>query len=443
MLLLDEPFAGSDADSLAGIADVIRAVRDRGHGVILVDHNVDLVASLVDRMMLLDSGRVAFVGTAEACLASEQMRRVYFGAALDPTTSGEDAGRGGETAGDQRCMTSRSASSPSTTGGPSPSTASTCSAPGGAVTCLVGPNGAGKSSIILAAYGAVAATARSCSTASRSPAGVRRPGPPRAGDRAAGPPAVPPADGPREHAGLRRHAEAAGAAVDGALDRFPILRERAKRLAGILSGGEQQMLVVSRALMTEPRAILLDEIMTGLAPRIVESLVDVVRDLSASGIAILMAEPSIHAVRGVLDRGYVMVRGRIVDVGEEGGVDLDDRYIRAMGIAQAVPVAEPSERRPVLSVVVVMEVEPGRRDEVEQHIARFCDEVAAADPGTETYIVVRALGDGNENTVAMFEEFTDEAAVAAHGEMAAELTETLRPLLRQVTVVMGPAVSRK
>ena len=99
------------------------------------------------------------------------------------------------------------------------------------------------------------------------------------------------------------------------------------------------MLVVSRALMTEPRAILLDEIMTGLAPRIVESLVDVVRDLSASGIAILMAEPSIHAVRGVLDRGYVMVRGRIVDVGEEGGVDLDDRYIRAMGIAQAVPAA--------------------------------------------------------------------------------------------------------
>ncbi len=90
VLLLDEPFAGSDADSLAGIADVIRSLRDRGHGVILVDHNVDLVASLVDRMMLLDSGRVAFVGGADECLASEQMRRVYFGAALDPTTSGED-----------------------------------------------------------------------------------------------------------------------------------------------------------------------------------------------------------------------------------------------------------------------------------------------------------------------------------------------------------------
>ncbi|MCU1502917.1 MAG: hypothetical protein JWM12_2271 [Ilumatobacteraceae bacterium] len=83
VLLLDEPFAGSDAESLAGIADIIRSVRDRGHGVILVDHNVDLVASLVDRMMLLESGRVAFVGTAEECLASDEMRRVYFGAADD------------------------------------------------------------------------------------------------------------------------------------------------------------------------------------------------------------------------------------------------------------------------------------------------------------------------------------------------------------------------
>jgi quinol monooxygenase YgiN len=94
-----------------------------------------------------------------------------------------------------------------------------------------------------------------------------------------------------------------------------------------------------------------------------------------------------------------------------------------------------------VSVVVIMEVEPGRRDEVERHIARFCEEVAANDPGTETYIVLRA--DGDENTVAMFEEFRDEAAVTAHGVMAAELTETLRPLLRQVTVVTGSAVSRK
>jgi branched-chain amino acid transport system ATP-binding protein len=212
-------------------------------------------------------------------------------------------------------------------------------APGGMVTCLVGPNGAGKSSVILAAYGAVGSTG-SIKVDNEEIAGSSSVARARHGLAI-----VPqghqlfPRLTVREN--LRVYADMLklpGSAVDDALDRFPILRERAKRLAGILSGGEQQMLVVSRALMMTPRVILLDEIMTGLAPRIVESLVDVVRDLSTSGIAVLMAEPSIHAVRGVLDRGYVMIRGKVVDVSESGGVDLDDRYISAMGIAQPVPV---------------------------------------------------------------------------------------------------------
>ena len=79
VMLLDEPFAGADANGVAGISEAIRAVRDRGHGVILVDHNVDLVASLVDRIMLLDRGRVAFDGDPAACLRSEEMQQVYFG----------------------------------------------------------------------------------------------------------------------------------------------------------------------------------------------------------------------------------------------------------------------------------------------------------------------------------------------------------------------------
>ncbi len=81
VLLLDEPFAGSDAHGVAGIADVIGQVRRRGHGVVLVDHNVDLVARLADRIMLLDRGRVAFDGDPRACLASPEMQTVYFGSA--------------------------------------------------------------------------------------------------------------------------------------------------------------------------------------------------------------------------------------------------------------------------------------------------------------------------------------------------------------------------
>jgi branched-chain amino acid transport system ATP-binding protein len=79
VLLLDEPFAGSDAHGVAGIIEVIRTVQRRGHGVILVDHNVDLVAGLVDRIMLLDRGRTVFDGGPKECLASPEMNRVYLG----------------------------------------------------------------------------------------------------------------------------------------------------------------------------------------------------------------------------------------------------------------------------------------------------------------------------------------------------------------------------
>jgi branched-chain amino acid transport system ATP-binding protein len=79
VLLLDEPFAGADATGISGINEVIRIVQRRGHGVVLVDHNVDLVAALVDRTMLLDGGQVAFDGDPRACLASPEMQQVYFG----------------------------------------------------------------------------------------------------------------------------------------------------------------------------------------------------------------------------------------------------------------------------------------------------------------------------------------------------------------------------
>lgn len=86
VMLLDEPFAGSDARGVAGIVEVIHTVRRRGHAVILVDHNVDLVARLVDRVMLLDRGQVVFDGDPRECLASPQMQNVYFGTDADDDT---------------------------------------------------------------------------------------------------------------------------------------------------------------------------------------------------------------------------------------------------------------------------------------------------------------------------------------------------------------------
>jgi branched-chain amino acid transport system ATP-binding protein len=92
VMLLDEPFAGSDAHGVAGIIDVIRTVQRRGHGVILVDHNVDLVAGLVDRIMLLDRGRVVFDGGPKECLASPEMQRVYLGTLATATTPSQPTG---------------------------------------------------------------------------------------------------------------------------------------------------------------------------------------------------------------------------------------------------------------------------------------------------------------------------------------------------------------
>jgi branched-chain amino acid transport system ATP-binding protein len=93
--------------------------------------------------------------------------------------------------------------------------------------------------------------------------------------------------------------------------RFPILGVRRKQVAGTLSGGEQQMLAMSRALSTEPKLLLLDEISMGLAPLIVAQLYEVVANLAAEGLTILVVEQSARTALGVADRAAVMANGRI------------------------------------------------------------------------------------------------------------------------------------
>jgi len=93
---------------------------------------------------------------------------------------------------------------------------------------------------------------------------------------------------------------------------FPILLERRRQPAGLMSGGEQQMLAVARALMARPRLLLLDEPSLGLAPRIVVQLFDTLRRIAASSISILLVEQNARAALGVAERGYVISAGRIV-----------------------------------------------------------------------------------------------------------------------------------
>ena len=96
---------------------------------------------------------------------------------------------------------------------------------------------------------------------------------------------------------------------------FPILRERRDQLAGTLSGGEQQMLAIGRALMIKPKLLLLDEPSLGLAPRIVEIIFELIATLHGQGITILLVEQNVAMSLDIIDRGYVMASGRIVAAG--------------------------------------------------------------------------------------------------------------------------------
>ena len=108
---------------------------------------------------------------------------------------------------------------------------------------------------------------------------------------------------------------------------FPRLAERRRQLAGSLSGGEQQMVAVGRALMSRPRLLLLDEPSLGLAPRVVEGILEVLRQIHREGVGVFLVEQNVQASLALADRGYVLENGRIT--GQGSGRDLlRDSHVR-------------------------------------------------------------------------------------------------------------------
>lgn len=190
--------------------------------------------------------------------------------------------------------------------------------PQGAAVALLGANGAGKSTMLRTISGVIRAERGQIHVHGQR---IER----RPAYRIArmGVVHVPEGRGVFPSLTVRENLLMATSAMSGALDPveegtalFPALGNRLAQVAGSLSGGEQQMLALARALMAKPKVLMVDEISMGLAPIIVGQLFETLRERVAAGISLLIVEQYVEAALGMADYGYVMDKGVIVDVGE-------------------------------------------------------------------------------------------------------------------------------
>jgi len=186
--------------------------------------------------------------------------------------------------------------------------------PAGALTALLGPNGAGKTTLLSVVAGLLPARAGTVTWAGRDvtnhpPDDLAR----------AGLALVPERRGIFTALSVRENLEifaGHGVAADAALAAFPVLADRLGQRAGSLSGGEQQMLAMSRVLLRDPRLMLLDEISLGLAPRITRRLFDVVGELARGGTTVLLVDQYLSDALRLADVVYVLARGEVAFAGE-------------------------------------------------------------------------------------------------------------------------------
>jgi len=115
---------------------------------------------------------------------------------------------------------------------------------------------------------------------------------------------------------LRKDKDGIAKDMEGALGHFPVLRERGKQMAGTLSGGEQQMLAMARALMSHPKLLLLDEPSLGLSPILVMEIAKIIKDIHEEGRTIVLVEQNAHLALSLADHGYVLETGNIVLQGD-------------------------------------------------------------------------------------------------------------------------------
>ena len=362
VLLVDEPSSGLNQVETVELGRVLLDLAHRGIAVLLVEHDMSLVMSICEFVSVLDYGAViahgdpasvqadpavqaAYLGSTEEAPAPEQSSPVFVGApsrAARPATTGDSS----------QMIAFPRQPAPSTASSPMLSINDVSAAygrievvhkvslevPEGSVYALLGPNGAGKSTLLKVASGRMPATTGSVTFDGEE---SRKPVPDRLARR--GLCAVP--EGRAVFPNLtvaenllmysyRSRATKVADLEEQSYTRFPVLGERRRQLAGKLSGGEQQMLALARALFTNPRMLLLDEISMGLAPLVVAELYELVAQAVAQeGITILLVEQFAQTALAIADRAGVMVNGRLVRTGSpaEVGEHLLDTYMGEVG----------------------------------------------------------------------------------------------------------------
>ncbi|KQP82651.1 branched-chain amino acid ABC transporter ATP-binding protein/permease [Methylobacterium sp. Leaf117] len=321
ILLLDEPAAGltrADTDVLGGL---LRRIAGQGIAVVLVEHDMPLVMSVSDAILVMDAGRPIAQGTPAAIRRDPAVIRAYLGGADTParpraaawtppadavlSTLGLTAGYGAAPVLDGVSVEVR---------------------PGETV-ALLGANGAGKSTTMRALAGLLRPVEGRIVLEDRSIAHL-----PAHAIARLGLALVP--EGRQvfpeltviENIRLGAHGRKAPidpAEIEALLTRFPRLRDRATSRAGLLSGGEQQMLAIARGMMAQPRILLLDEPSLGLAPAMINALYAVVADLRDQGVTILIVDQMAALALTVADRGYVLEQGRVVTAGTAAELGAD------------------------------------------------------------------------------------------------------------------------
>jgi branched-chain amino acid transport system ATP-binding protein len=310
VLLIDEPFAGLTATETAAFSDLICELRDDGRAVLLVDHNVKSVARLVDRVLAMYVGERIAEGSADEVMHNETVRRVYLGGdiqtAARPESSFRDAAAPFLEVDNVSVFYGKAQALDKVS----------IHVHAGEFVSVVGLNGAGKTTLFNAISGMLPYAGQ-----------IRREGAALRGKTAAtiarnG--IVQCSEGRdlftdmtvRENLDLGgQHLPPAENAdqIGWLFELFPILRERQKQAAGTLSGGEQQMLTIARALMMKPKLLILDEPTLGLAPVILEQISKALERLrQTTAITVLLGEQNVTFALPHADRVYVLEHARIV-----------------------------------------------------------------------------------------------------------------------------------